>query len=286
MAVGPPWSPPLLHSGACRLVARLASCRGNAVPVFPQGRPVNSKLTSWLASPDTSGATTSRNVRPSIRGLAVQSSGNGSGKVVDTADRAKEGASLHIKGRLELITGPMFAGKTSELIKRASEEEVCARRVVVVKSKIDNRYSTDEVVTHDGLRRRCFAVSQMRDLRAILGTEAYNEVQVVAIDEAQFFSDLLEYCEAAVDLEHKTVLVAGLSGDYRRKPFGQVHELLPLADSVTVLQAKCALCKSGEPAIFTRRLADGDSVQLVGGADKYIPVCRHHYNQPVDISRS
>mmetsp|Transcript_13894 Transcript_13894/g.35912 ORF Transcript_13894/g.35912 Transcript_13894/m.35912 type:complete len:325 (+) Transcript_13894:261-1235(+) len=208
-------------------------------------------------------------------------------------------------GRLELITGPMFAGKTSELIKRAAmAEEDGAMNTVIVKSKIDNRYSADEIVTHDGCRRPCYAVSTLAELRKVLGDKQYQDVQVcrcwrpnisgetlphsryliiccyiqvVAIDEGQFFDDLREYCQAAVDVERKTVLVAGLSGDFRRRPFGQINDLLSLADNVTVLSAQCALCESERPALFTLRVVGDAGIHLVGGADKYIPVCRHHY---------
>eukprot|EP00873_Tetraselmis_striata_P039029 jgi/Tetstr1/459293/TSEL_004692.t1 len=97
-------------------------------------------------------------------------------------------------------------------------EEDGAMNTVIVKSKIDNRYSADEIVTHDGCRRPCYAVSTLAELRKVLGDKQYQDVQVVAIDEGQFFDDLREYCQAAVDVERKTVLVAGLSGDFRRRP--------------------------------------------------------------------
>jgi len=123
--------------------------------------------------------------------------------------------------------------------------------------------------------------------------EAYASVQVIAIDEAQFFNDLAEFCISAADHDAKRVVLAGLDGDFMRRKFGQVLDLIPHADSVTKLKAACAFCKqeleqSGgvdgagvavkpAAAVFSLRMAADSRQELVGGADTYAPVCRRHY---------
>ncbi|KAK9820990.1 hypothetical protein WJX81_002939 [Elliptochloris bilobata] len=177
-------------------------------------------------------------------------------------------------GRIDLILGPMFAGKTSELLRRIQVHEAAGRRVAVVKSDKDDRYHRSRLVTHDGQARECFATATLAQLRERLGA-AYHDIDVFAIDEAQFFPDLLAFCTAAADSHAKHLLLAGLDGDFRRQRFGQVLDVLPLADTVTKLAARCAYC--GTPALFSLRIAADARQEVVGGADKYAPVCRRHY---------
>lgn len=148
------------------------------------------------------------------------------------------------------------------------------KKIALVKSDRDTRYSRNEITTHDGLARRCHAVNTLSQLRSAIG-ETYDAVDVIAIDEAQFFPDLLEFCTEASDHEHKQVIVAGLDGDFKRQRFGQVLDLIPVSDSITKLSADCAYC--GQPALFSLRIAADQRQEVVGGADKYAPVCRHHY---------
>lgn len=103
-------------------------------------------------------------------------------------------------------------------------------------------------------------------------------VQVIAIDEGQFFADLHEFCTHAADTHKQIVIVAGLSGDFRRRPFGQINDLLSHADTVTNLTARCTFCSPHSPATFTFRVIADERTAVVGGADKYVPVCRKHYN--------
>ena len=178
-------------------------------------------------------------------------------------------------GSVHLILGPMFAGKTTRLLERVKQlEESVNANVLLLKSDKDTRYAKDKVVTHDGRGRECFPVKSL-ELAVVVetvGVEKWNECNVVAVDEAQFLTNLYEFCRVAADEHNKIVLVAGLNGDFKRETFGEVQETLPLCDSVTKLTAKC---KCGRPALFSKRIVDvGDGQELVGGADKYLPACR------------
>ena len=103
----------------------------------------------------------------------------------------------------------------------------------------------------------------------------YALANVIAIDEAQFFSDLMEFCTRAADEDGKEIIVAGLDGDFRRRKFGQVLDLVPHADDVTKLTARCARCAA--PGLFSLRISAEEDTTLIGGKDKYLPVCRKHY---------
>ena len=178
-------------------------------------------------------------------------------------------------GSVHLILGPMFAGKTTHLLDRVQRlEESAAANVLLLKSNKDTRYARNKVVTHDGRGRECFPVTSLEVDVVVnaVGEKKWRECDVVAVDEAQFLTNLYEFCRVAADEHDKIVLVAGLNGDFKRETFGEVQETLPLCDSVTKLTAKC---KCGRPALFSKRIVNaGDGQELVGGADKYLPACR------------
>lgn len=117
----------------------------------------------------------------------------------------------------------------------------CNHTVAVVKSCKDTRYAQHWVVTHAGRCVKCFTAATLQDFRQQLGA-AYDKFDVIAIDEAQFFTDLVGFCETAADVDGKHVIVAGLCGDFLRRPFGSVLDLVPLADSITKLAADCFSC--------------------------------------------
>ncbi|CAN0890845.1 Thymidine kinase [Linum grandiflorum] len=178
-------------------------------------------------------------------------------------------------GEIHVIVGPMFAGKTTTLLRRIQSEDENGRNVAVVKSDKDTRYGLDSIVTHDGLKLPCWSLPKLSLFRQSLGVDAYNKLDVIGIDEAQFFDDLHDFCREAADQDGKTVIVAGLDGDYMRRSFGAVLDVIPLADSVTKLNARCELC--GKRAFFTLRKTDETKVELIAGADVYMPVCRRHF---------
>ncbi|GLT94170.1 hypothetical protein SLE2022_119250 [Rubroshorea leprosula] len=183
--------------------------------------------------------------------------------------------SKRVSGEVHVIIGPMFAGKSTALLRRVNVEGNNGRNVAMIKSSKDTRYAVDSVVTHDGLKFPCWALPDLMSFPLRLGKEAYEKLDVIGIDEAQFFEDLYDFCCKAADEDGKTVIVAGLDGDYMRRRFGSVLEVVPLADTVTKLTARCELC--GRKAFFTFRKTQEKETELIGGADVYMPVCRQHY---------
>ena len=212
----------------------------------------------------------SKEVTSSLNNSSVANSTNNNNERNETEDETQKGV-----GSVHLILGPMFAGKTTRLLERVKQlEESVSANVLLLKSDKDTRYAKDKVVTHDGRGRECFPVKSL-ELEVVVktvGERKWNECDVVAVDEAQFLTNLYEFCRVAADEHDKIVLVAGLNGDFKRETFGEVQETLPLCDSVTKLTAKC---KCGRPALFSKRIVNvGDGQELVGGADKYLPACR------------
>ena len=212
----------------------------------------------------------SKEVTSSLNNSSVANSTNNNIKRNESEEETQKGV-----GSVHLILGPMFAGKTTRLLERVKQlEESVSANVLLLKSDKDTRYAKDKVVTHDGRGRECFPVKSL-ELEVVVktvGERKWNECDVVAVDEAQFLTNLYEFCRVAADEHDKIVLVAGLNGDFKRETFGEVQETLPLCDSVTKLTAKC---KCGRPALFSKRIVNvGDGQELVGGADKYLPACR------------
>ncbi|XP_058210441.1 thymidine kinase a-like [Rhododendron vialii] len=178
-------------------------------------------------------------------------------------------------GEIHVIVGPMFAGKTTALLRRINSECNNGRNIAMIKSSKDVRYAVDSVVTHDGMKFPCWALANLLSFKDKLGAEEYNKLDVIGIDEAQFFDDLYDFCCNAADCDGKTVILAGLDGDYMRRSFGSVLDIIPLADSITKLTARCELCS--KRAFFTLRKTDETKTELIGGSDVYMPVCRQHY---------
>lgn len=179
-------------------------------------------------------------------------------------------------GYLEIICGSMFSGKSEELIRRVRRGVIARKRVLVFKPSIDTRYGTN-VTSHDG--NNVEAQMVLPDFPAVILSMAIEQqVQIVAIDEAQFFTaELIEVVEELI--EHGVrVIVAGLDMDFARRPFSIMPTLLAMADEVTKLKAICAVC--GEPATFNQRLIDGrpasrrDPIIVVGGKEAYEARCR------------
>lgn len=174
---------------------------------------------------------------------------------------------------IRLICGPMFAGKSNHLLSLIEDYRAHGNNcgILVLKSSKDVRYHDHKIVTHNGRAMDCVSV---HDLIPVLETDGYKSAQVIAIDEAQFFTDLRDFCIKAADRDGKVVLVAGLDADFRRKQFGQITQLVPLADSVEKLAAgKCNYCE--RPAIFSlRTISDHANQELIGGSESYAPACR------------
>ncbi|KAI4384931.1 hypothetical protein MLD38_003015 [Melastoma candidum] len=180
-------------------------------------------------------------------------------------------------GEIHLIVGPMFAGKTTALLRRITSEADLGRNVAMVKSNKDTRYATDAVVTHDGMRFPCWALPDLSSFDRRIGSDAYAKVDVIGIDEAQFFDDLYAFCCKAADIDRKIVIVAGLDGDFLRNSFGSILRLVPHADSIVKLTARCDVCC--KKACFSLRKTQTKQTELIGGSDIYMPTCREHYLQ-------
>jgi len=190
---------------------------------------------------------------------------------------------MHImkrNGWVELICGSMFSGKSEELIRRVRRATYAHLDVCVFKPAIDNRYDETAVVSHDG---RTTIAKSIKDAAEIL-EEIKPDVEIVAIDEVQFFNNnVIDVIEELVRRDIR-VIVAGLDMDFRGVPFEPVPQLMALSESVTKLNAICPLC--GSPASRTQRLIDGkpasydDPVILVGASESYEPRCRHHHEVP------
>lgn len=186
---------------------------------------------------------------------------------------------------LEVIAGPMFAGKTSELIRLVEREVYAKRNAGIFKPSFDTRYSTQEVVTHNGLRYRAYVVSaDSQGVAKISSTAKEAKLSVVGVDEIQFFPK--EIVEVSIHLadEGRRVIVSGLNLNFRGEPFLTTSELLGIADKVVFLTAVCVKC--GREASRTQRLIEGrpapwDSpVVVIGGKDLYEPRCRSCYESP------
>ncbi|MFC5711535.1 thymidine kinase [Thalassorhabdus alkalitolerans] len=184
------------------------------------------------------------------------------------------------EGWIEVICGSMFSGKSEELIRRIRLALFGKLNVAVFKPALDNRYSEEEVVSHNGTKVRAIAVARSKDI--LDGLE--EDIQMVAIDETQFFdADIVEVAQELADSGIRVVL-AGLDQDFRGEPFTQVMRLMALAEDVTKLQAVCPDC--GSPASRTQRLIDGepahyeDEIILVGADEAYEARCRHCHEVP------
>ena len=180
-------------------------------------------------------------------------------------------------GRLIVITGPMFSGKTTRLLKEVQKASKANQKAILFKSSIDNRYSTHEVVSHDGIKMTAAVLPAGDEFKGVLDDAAQN-YDIIAIDEGQFWRDTVGFAEALNNLAFKSkrVYVATLNTKADGKPFGVAKELIPLADTVYCLWAKCSRC--GKKANFTQRVIKGSEDFsddfLVGGKESYEARCR------------
>lgn len=180
---------------------------------------------------------------------------------------------------LELIIGPMFSGKTSKLLEIYKQCVFCNIPVAVINHDTDTRYHDTMLSTHDKIMIPCIQTAHIQDIWNIESEYATHlrTAQVILINEAQFFDDLLLAVEEMLN-SGKKVYVAGLDGDFKRKKFGDVLDLIPLCDKVTKLTSLCSLCKNGELGIFSMRLTKEKQQTLIG-SDNYIPVCRSCFSK-------
>ncbi len=178
-------------------------------------------------------------------------------------------------GWIEVICGSMFSGKTEELIRRLRRAQIARQKVAIFKPAIDDRYSTDHLVSHSEQRIPSISV---RNAQEIL--DKAEEAQVVGIDEGQFFGmELIDVCNQLADAG-KRVIVAGLDQDYRGQPFEPIPQLLAVAEIITKTLAICVKC--GSPANRTQRISQQKDRVVVGAADVYEARCRKCHEPPQD----
>lgn len=176
------------------------------------------------------------------------------------------------KGSIEVITGSMFSGKTEELIRRLRRAQFAGLRVEIFKPSLDKRYSETRVVSHDEKSIQSTPVDSSASILLLAGN-----VDVVAIDEAQFFDEgIVAVCAALADSGVR-VLVAGLDMDFMGKPFGPMPSLLAVAEYVTKVHAICLRC--GNLAQYSFRKSEQDQIVLLGEKNLYEPLCRECYNK-------
>ena len=179
------------------------------------------------------------------------------------------------RGRIEVICGSMFSGKTEELIRRLKRAKFARQRVEIFKPSIDTRYSEADVVSHDAHSIASTPVDASASI--LLFT---SEIDVVGIDEAQFFDKgLVEVCKQLAD-DGVRVIVAGLDMDFRGEPFGPMPALCAIADEVSKVHAICVKC--GDLAVFSHRTVKNNKQVMLGETQEYEPLCREGYLRAIE----
>jgi len=175
---------------------------------------------------------------------------------------------------LDLVLGPMWAGKSSYIIGKIRRYRAIGWEVLVVANPLDDRYGSHVVSSHDKEQVSALAVS---DLTILEKLPAYLSARLLVIEEAQFFKGLYQFVVNAVERDGKHVVCVGLDGDANRQPFGEILSLIPLCDNVEKIKSLCAECGDGTPALFTHRFAPSQTQIQVGAENTYAPLCRKHF---------
>lgn len=189
-------------------------------------------------------------------------------------------------GYLNITIGPMYAGKTSKLIEiyenilddeleKLDDEQ---KLPIVLTHSTELRYSIEKLSTHDKKQISCFKYDSIKTFMNEKKDEIINNTNDILIDEAQFFTDLMEILYIVEKL-NKNVFVFGLDGDFKRNKFGNILDLIPFCDTITKLHANCTLCDNR--AIFSKRTTESDEQILIGKQDIYQPLCRKCYNDNI-----
>ncbi len=178
-------------------------------------------------------------------------------------------------GRIELILGCMYSGKTTELMRQIMRYKTLNKKIMIITHSMDTRYSdAGNIATHN---KEIMSAFPMKTLSASSDLESYKEADVVFIEEGQFFPDLFDVVTSMANRDNKTVIVCGLDGDFQLKPFEQVVQLIPQAEKVQKFNALCKKCGDGTEACFSKRIINSSKRELVGSDGVYEAVCRYHY---------
>ena len=203
-------------------------------------------------------------------------------------DKEKDKDTEMSNSYLEIILGPMYSKKTSRLIDLYKQYTFCNIPVTIINHCADTRYHETMLSSHDKVMVPCIQTDNISDIWFKKESPHYIQVQnaqIILINEAQFFGDLYD-CVMDMLKENKRIYIAGLDGDFERKKFGQMIDLIPMCDKITKLTALCNLCKDGTAGIFSLRLTK-EKQQMLIGTDNYIPVCRKCYtkNTELDVTK-
>lgn len=186
---------------------------------------------------------------------------------------------------LDIILGPMFAGKSSRILSIESRYAAVGLRVLILKHTSDNRYGQqDDVITHDRRRVPCRRILSLNEVE----NETLERFDVVIVDEAHFFPGLVNFVHRVVEGFSKSLFLVGLDGDSNRLPFGELLQCIPLADRVERITGFCHRCANGTPGLFSyRRSGPHDQQVIVGGPERYETLCRRCFlrQQEEDAAR-
>ena len=174
--------------------------------------------------------------------------------------------------RIEIILGCMFSGKSTELLRRCNRYKAIDQNVLLVNHSDDSR-TDNSIKTHRNDKQKA---TKTDSLLSLLDKSEFLNAKIIGIDEAQFFTDLYDFVLKS-EKYNKIIIIAGLDGDYNRKPFGQILDCIPLCDTVEKLTAMDMIDKNGTPGIFTKRIVSNNNQVLVGSTDCYKAVSRKNY---------
>ena len=178
-------------------------------------------------------------------------------------------------GRIEIILGCMFSGKSTELLRSISRYDAINNSILLINSTKDTR-TGKSIKTHNNDVKTALKLDNLMELFNKDNLESYNNAKVIGIDESQFFPDLLKFIEQS-ERDDKIIIIAGLDGDSNRKPFGQILSCIPLCDTIVKLKAMDMISKDGTPAIFTKRIDNSSEQIYIGAKNKYLAVSRKNY---------
>jgi thymidine kinase len=181
---------------------------------------------------------------------------------------------------LELIIGPMFSGKTSELIRQLVTYSKANFKVFYINSNLDSR-GEELFSTHNTSLSSKQSIPMIKTKKLMEIIETVKDADIVGLDEAQFFDDLTDFYKIIVEKYRKSLIVCGLNGTSNRETFGQINSLIPYCDNIRFLHSFCTICASEKhisPASFSKRIVKTSETVCIGGIESYIPVCRHHFD--------
>jgi thymidine kinase len=181
-------------------------------------------------------------------------------------------------GRIELIIGCMYSGKTTEIMRQIKRYKTLNKNIIVITHSSDNRYyDSGNISTHNRDNMSAIPLLNLKDIYNHEEYKEFNKAEVIFIEEGQFFPDLYEFAIDCANLHDKNIIISGLDGDFQLKPFEQIIKLIPNSEKVTKLTALCKQCGDGTEACFSKRIVKDNTRELIGSDGIYEAVCRKHY---------